>query len=499
MTLANNPIFLTQKRLVHRGGILAAILIAALVGLSLLSGLIAYLADPLNFSGMTSPQDAGKVFYAWTIAVEILILIVGGFNRISNVLGNERKAGLWDSNRLTPLKPQQLIIGYWFGSPLREFYMSVVLAVIGFLIVLLAKLPVTLWLGTQIVIFSTAFFFGLLAVLLGLILQRPQAGLIFLVLLFFSQAFSFMMPRYYLTDFLLPIYGIVYLFMTGQINSDLRDEWGQLPEVFGFPVYPVFLTLALQLLIGVFLWKIVIRKTANPFHPALFRWEAVALFAIFMIVQHGLIWAVWKGNFPIFANSIPRYEDDQPFLAIVQGGTLFLALIVLAFASPQPESIRVSAARAGIKTPGDVFFRSSAFLAFALAGVVAICLFTHFIFSISNSWKPYLISVLNLLAFSLTFSLLLEFCRLRYKRRALGFLVLWLFILWILPFILAGVFGISGIARFSILAPGCAVLGDPTGENMNCLLGILAGHFGIAVLLFIGWQREWKKLLSRAA
>jgi hypothetical protein len=36
--LTDNPIFLTQKRLVHRGGVLAAILIAALIGLSLLSG-----------------------------------------------------------------------------------------------------------------------------------------------------------------------------------------------------------------------------------------------------------------------------------------------------------------------------------------------------------------------------------------------------------------------------------------------------------------------------
>jgi hypothetical protein len=39
--LSDNPIFITQKRLVHRAGVLAAILIAALIGISLLSGLIA--------------------------------------------------------------------------------------------------------------------------------------------------------------------------------------------------------------------------------------------------------------------------------------------------------------------------------------------------------------------------------------------------------------------------------------------------------------------------
>jgi len=61
VNLTENPIFLTQKRLTHRAGVLAAILIAALIGLSLLSGLIAYLADPRDFN-FQSPQFAGKVF-----------------------------------------------------------------------------------------------------------------------------------------------------------------------------------------------------------------------------------------------------------------------------------------------------------------------------------------------------------------------------------------------------------------------------------------------------
>ena len=82
MNLTENPIFLTQKRLTHRAGVLAAILIAALIGLSLLSGLIAYLADPRDFN-FPSPQEAGKMFYGWTIGVEILVLVIGGFSKIS--------------------------------------------------------------------------------------------------------------------------------------------------------------------------------------------------------------------------------------------------------------------------------------------------------------------------------------------------------------------------------------------------------------------------------
>ena len=124
MKLNENPIFFTQKRLVHRGGVLAAVLIAALIGLSLLAGLVAYRAIPTDFRGFLTVQEAGKTFYAWTIAAEILVLVIGGFSRVSRTLAEERKAGLWDSNRLTPLQPSEIITGYWLGSALREIYMA---------------------------------------------------------------------------------------------------------------------------------------------------------------------------------------------------------------------------------------------------------------------------------------------------------------------------------------------------------------------------------------
>jgi hypothetical protein len=190
--LFENPIFITHKRLVHRGGVLAAILIAALIGFSLLAGLVSYLADSNDFH-FSSPQDAGKIFYGWTIGLEILVLIVGGFSRIARALADDRKAGLWDSNRLTPLKPSQLVIGYWLGPALREFYMALVLAGFGLVIVLAGRLPIMLWLGTQILIASTALFFGLLGILAGMAFQRSQGILVFLVLLC-AYPFSFIAP-----------------------------------------------------------------------------------------------------------------------------------------------------------------------------------------------------------------------------------------------------------------------------------------------------------------
>ena len=231
MTLFQNPIFLTQKRLVHRAGVLAAVLVAALLGLSLLSGLIADLTDPTTF-GIRSGQEAGKTFYGWVIGLEILVLIVGGFSRISRSLSDDRKAGLWDSNRLTPLRPRDLILGYWFGAALREFYMALGLALFGLAIVLLGKLPVTLWIGTQVLVAGAALFFGLFAVLTGMAFQRPQGGVVLLLAFIVLQAFSLSQPRLLITNFLLPVYGIANLFQ-GRGGEPARD-WADSPSCSDF-------------------------------------------------------------------------------------------------------------------------------------------------------------------------------------------------------------------------------------------------------------------------
>src|ERR1017187_6315165 len=95
--LSENPIFLTHKRLVHRSGVLAAVLIAALIGLCLLLGLAESMREEVRFNNFSSQAEAGKTFYGWTMGVEILVLIIGGFSRISRALADDRKAGLWGS------------------------------------------------------------------------------------------------------------------------------------------------------------------------------------------------------------------------------------------------------------------------------------------------------------------------------------------------------------------------------------------------------------------
>ncbi len=495
MNLFDNPIFITQKRLAHRTGVLAPILISALIGLSLLAGLIAYLADPSDFS-FRSPQEAGKIFYAWTIGVEILMLVIGGFSKISRTLGEERKAGLWDSNCLTPLKPAQIVSGYWLGSPLREFYMGAVLAGTGLVICALARLPLALWPGTQILIFSTALFFGLLASLVGMAFQKPQSGILIIGALFVFCMPSLAFSRFAVTNFLVPTYGIVNFFSDGTFPD--RD-WSGWPEIFGVSVPPILLSLALQFILGIFLWRAAVRKTANPFQPLLLRWEAIAMFALLIVSQHALTWNLWHGGFGLA--SIQTYQnnvDSHSLPAITHGGTIFLGLVILAFASPLPERVRVEALRAGGGNLQMIFSRSAVSLALALAAVASAASLTQFIFSFGDEGIVWLIAAANLFIFFLMFSLLLELCRLRHKRRALGFVALWLFVLCVLPLILAVVFSSETLAKLSFLSPGVIALSD-SGADLKFLLGVTLAHFGVVTLLFLAWRQQWKLLLAKTA
>ena len=109
-----------------------------------------------------------------------------------------------------------------------------------------------------------------------------------------------------------------------------------------------------------------------------------------------------------------------------------------------------------------------------------------------------MLAAANLFIFFLMFPLLLEFCRLRFKRRALGFVALWLFVLCLLPFVLGGVFSNSALAKISFLAPGAVAVSD-SAADLKFLAGVTFAHIGVVVLLFLAWREQWKRLLSKTS
>jgi hypothetical protein len=251
--------------------------------------------------------------------------------------------------------------------------------------------------------------------------------------------------------------------------------------------------------LGIFLWRAAVRKTANPFQPLLLRWEAIAIFALLIVSQHALVWNTWHGAFGLSNNhSYQNGVEDDTLLAGTHCGTILLGVMILAFASPLPERVRLEALRAGGGNLRMIFSRSAVSLALALAAVASIASLTQFIFSFSDEGIVWVLAAANLFIFFLMFPLLLEFCRLRFKRRALGFVALWLFVLCLLPFVLGGVFSNSALAKISFLAPGAVAVSD-SAADLKFLAGVTFAHIGVVVLLFLAWREQWKRLLSKTS
>jgi hypothetical protein len=491
--LFENPVFLTHWRLTRRTGILAPAIISILVGSSLLAGLIASLLDT-STSRFRSPQDCGRAFYGWVIALEMLVLLLGGFAHIWSALAEDRKSGLLDSHRMTPQTPADLVIGYWCGAPLREFGMGALLALFGVPVVLLAKLPFSLWLISQMLVASTTALFWLLALLAGLTLDRAVGMVLMLVLVVSVQLGIIASPQLVVTGQLLPVQALASLFA-----DETRVPQEQL-ALFGFSVHPILVTWGLQIIVGALFWRATVRRFAEPTDPLFSRREGLALLALLVGCQHALIWSPNHGG-PSGAVACHAHNEwgRQFMLGVTQGAALLMGLFAIALLSPTPEQTRILLLRRNVRSLGIVVSTGPVLLAVQLAAVVGLLLGIQFAPCLGLTWKAYATASLNTFEIFFVFGLWLEVCRLQFRKRALGYFGLGLFIVAVLPYVLAAAFSSDGLGRLSLLSPGFGVLMEPEPARTDVMFLVALSHLLLVGLLILVWHNRWGKVLARLA
>ncbi len=491
MKLFENPVFLTHWRLTRRTGMLAPALISILVGSSLLAGLIASSLD-ISTSRLKSPQEGGRTFYGWVVALEMLVLLIGGFSHIWRALAEDRKSGMLDSHRMTPQTPANLAVGYWCGAPLRELGMGAVLALFGVPIVLLAKLPFSLWLISQMLVASTTALFWLLALLVGQTLNRAVGILLLLVLVGFMLFFIMPSREFVVTGQLLPVHALASLFAD---QAGVPDE----PlALFGISVHRTLVTWGLQIIVGAFLWRATVRRFAEPTDALFSRREALALVALLVGCQHVLIWAP---NHGVPSGAIACLVHDswnrQTMLAATQAAALLVGLFAIVLLNPTPERIRILLLRHKARSLGIVVSNGPVLFAVQLTAVVGLLLGIQFAPCLGLTWKAYATALLNTFEIFMVFGLWLDVCRLQFRRRALGYFALGLFVVTVLPYILAGAFSSDTLARWSLLSPGLGALSKPETSQTNAMFNIALAHLVVVGLLLLIWRNRWGKVLAR--
>ena len=158
------------------------------------------------------------------------------------------------------------------------------------------------------------------------------------------------------------------------------------------------------------------------------------------------------------------------------------------------ESIRL-----GFKNLGAVFSRSAGSLAIVLAIIAGVAMGSQFMLALKDGWRNLAVIVANTAEVFLIFAFLLEFCRLRHGRRAIGFIALWLFLLCISPVHPRGSFLKLRVFAVLVAGSGFVALSDTMDDqDWTLLFYTLLFHLGALVLVFLGWQRQWKRLLEKA-
>ncbi len=73
-----------------------------------------------------------------------------------------------------------------------------------------------------------------------------------------------------------------------------------------------------------------------------------------------------------------------------------------------------------------------------------------------------------------------------------------LFVLGVLPLILAALFANESLARLSFLAPGIMALLEPARAASRDQLLLTLPQVGVVGVLLLAWWQQWQKLIARA-
>lgn len=495
MKLVKNPIFLTEIRLVRRAGILAALIVATLVSVCLIVGLINYKINPNTFN-FNSVEYAGVFFYSWIVLVESLVFYLMGYAKIAKTLVEERKSGLFDLNRLAPLSPSDIAFGYLLGPPLQEFFMGAILILAGLVIIGIAGLSFKLWFVTQILLLSTALFFGLFALVVGLVMRESRHVILFPALFFFFSLFSFAFHNKSIVSFLLPLNPIFEVAIEVSNRKFIDPAFASPPFIFGQPINGVFLALCLQILLGVVFWRLAVGKIKNPEKPLIPLIDGIFMFALILLTQTALMWE------PELLENSARVVSGSynGILFSFYVASILFGCLIINFMINKPENVLRLYLREDGSKQKLIFTKSAVPISIIMSVVLGFAIMPHISLRGGGMSRVFLL-FLNSLVCLLFYAELVEYTQIKYERRALRYVALALFVVYVMPVLLALVLSNGEIVKLSFIIPGIIAIFEHPFRPQSAPEIISAYTYSIVHMFIVGilsvlWYRAWQKALT---
>lgn len=477
MQLAANPIVLSAMRLSRRGHLVAAVIVSGIAALLMLMNvdeLIDAAADTRLFMGVS--------ILSMSLSLQAIVLVLGGAISTARTVQQERDSGLLEANRLTPMTPTDLLLGYWLGPQGTTVAASVPLAVAGLVATVLGGVPVAAWLIGQALLVSTALFASLLAALFAANTKTKRASGGIVGLLGLGALWSSAMGPVLVSNYLLPTWPVFS--MMERITDDAVGN----PVAESMPW--VLIAIGLQALLSVIAWPAARRAiAADPTVRFDARWLVVAA------------WAVLIGG-QVLIGEIGPHEthqswldpEDRAMLVYVMGG--MLSLVGLAVARPALEDVRRRALRAGGVTTQWMAAASSLPVALGFGALLTLALAV-----VGPEHGVAMAGIDATLAFVLAASLL-ELGQMRLGSRAIGAFVVAAVLLVVAPPIAAAILDIEALALVVPGSIGGFALFEPIDEVLDHGMFGFAVHVVLAVAAAAFWARgvrDWTGRVNAAA
>jgi hypothetical protein len=353
----DNPVFITQRRLIRKNAFAAIFLGALGVGALIV---ILHLNVMEKTQSAVRRVDVSLVFYAWILALQGFLAVLAGGARVARGIADEHKSGRLEANRLTPLSVAQLLVGYTLGLPFLFVVPALALAPFGALVLAIGGAPLYVFVNSQLLLVGTAILTWLTTVILGLAFKKNQAGSVVLVLLLFAGfPMAAEVGSAFIGTFIFPFFPILADFAEAGMGRMRNPD----TTFFGFGVSRLFLAVAIQGACAALLWRAARRKLTDPEGPAFSPRLAMIAFAFLAVTQYGVAWS------ELHDGSVRHLYQG---LTVIHGGLLFVGVVLLMGLAVHPSRLRRLVLA---HSPDSNAKTSGPFLAGARQGLVAALVF----------------------------------------------------------------------------------------------------------------------------
>jgi hypothetical protein len=399
--------------------------------------------------------------------VQWFALTLLGTARVATALGEERDSGILDFHRVTPTSGVYRMVGYLFGTPIREHLFVVVSLPLSLIAAFLAKLSLPRVLLGYGIFWLNCLFYHTLAIVIGLITKKTKSasgsavgvviglpivagvlariGLPFLMYLTATAAFYGLSPE--------------------AVISVQFFEWVD-EDFFGLNVSFVLCTIVAHLIAVGFITIVAVRRLWRQESPLLSKPQAAGLLTVIAALMVGSYWQAL------------RTPDLEPtvlvsFFGVLLGVVGVVAMLLVVVVTPSRLAFSRAAERAkkgkrhsvatfsdGASNLGTIFV----FLIIILVAYVGSFMasdrkvnLTTFTGSggLAATAAPFLIIAVAVLGWAFAS----EFFSLALRRHKGGYMVLLFFLVWILPVLVSallvqiGLFSWYGGSYVAVVSP----------------------------------------------